>query len=159
MPRLALVLAAVSLSALIPCPAVLAQQAAVTAGQRVRVEWSDAQRRHRAVGTVLDVRGDSLDLTDAAGVRTLAVAGLERIDLRMPRSRSRGAARGAGVGAVVGLALGFAAGAAVIPSNCREGEDCTFGYAILASLGTSYGAMIGAIAGAFSPGRRWQRVR
>jgi hypothetical protein len=98
-------------------------------------------------------------LTEPAGVRTFALERLDRIDLRVPRSRGGGAARGAAVGALAGLALGVAVAAAVIPANCAEGENCTFGYALLAIGAATYGAMIGAIVGTFSPGRRWRRVR
>jgi hypothetical protein len=163
MPRSVLLLAAVLLSSLIPRPVVRGQQAAVSAGQRVRVEWSDASRRHRKIGRVLEVRGDSLALTEGAGVRTFAFAGLERVDVRMPRSRGEGAVRAAPIGGIVGLVAGIAVAVAFVRANCAEGEDCGLAYVVGPVYGgmggAACGGMIGAVAGALFPGRRWQRVR
>src|SRR3712207_2674490 len=69
-------------------------------GARVRVQWIDSMRMRGAVGTVRELRTNSLTLfVEPAGARTFALARLYRIDVRVPRSRARGAARGAGLGA------------------------------------------------------------
>jgi hypothetical protein len=158
-PVAVLLFAAGSLVSIAPSPAALAQQIPVSAGQRVRVEWEEGQRRHRAGGTVLELRGDSLALTEPAGARTFALARLDRIDLRVARSRPRGAARGAGLGALVGLAVGLAAGGAVLLDCGPADEYCGLGFAFLSAAGLTTGTVVGAVAGAVSPGRRWQRVR
>ena len=157
MPRSVLLLAAVSLSSLIPWPAALAQQGAVSVGQRVRVEWIEAARRYRAVGSVLEARSDSLALMEPAGRRMLAVSRLHRIDVSVPRSRPGGAARGAGIGALVGIAVGLA----TAYEGCRRPYDefCDLGLVVIPPLGAIAGLTLGAVVGAVSPGRRWQRVR
>src|SRR5688572_5249091 len=103
MPRALFLLAAASLS-LVRCPELLAQQAAIRVGEPVRVEWTDAQQRHRVAGTVLELPSDSLVLRQSADVWRFALAGLKHVEVRVPRSHARGAARGAGLGALIGLA-------------------------------------------------------
>jgi hypothetical protein len=116
-------------------------------------------RRRRAIGTVVEVRTDSLALAQPAGVRTFTLARLDRIDVRVPRSRGRAAVRGAPLGALTGLFVGLAVGA-YEASHCRPGNDMC-GLAIIGGpvIGTMAGIPFGAIIGAGSPGRRWQRVR
>jgi hypothetical protein len=160
MPRAPFLLAAISLSSLIPWPMLHPQQSAVSVGQNVRVEWTESRRRHREVGTVLEIRSDSLALTQAAGARTFALAGLG-IEARVPRSRPRGAGRGAGRGALWGLGLGLAAGVTVV-IQC-DGNDptgmCPLALASLPIAGLTAGTLVGTVVGAVFPGRRWQRVR
>jgi hypothetical protein len=79
-----ILLAAIAL-VLAPCDVALAQRpAAASAGQVVRVHWMESIRRRRAIGTVVEVRTDSLALAQPAGVRTFALARLDRIDVRAP---------------------------------------------------------------------------
>jgi hypothetical protein len=155
-----LLFAASSLVSLAPCRAAPAQQIPVSAGQRVRLEWAEGQRRHRAVGTVLEARGDSLALTEPAGARALALADLERIDVRVPRSRALGAARGAGFGTFVGLAAGLVFGAASY-AGCPRGDDdlCPLYLIFPPAIGAGAGLVAGAVIGAADPGQRWRRVR
>jgi hypothetical protein len=164
MPRISpvslLLFAAGSLMSLAPCRPALAQHVPVSAGQRVRVEWSEAERRHRAAGTVLELRGDSLALAEPAGARAFALSRLERIDVRVPRSRVRGAAVGAGWGTLAGLAAGLVLGA-VSYSQCSGHDDdlCPLALVFAPPLGAGAGLVVGAVVGAASPGERWQRVR
>jgi hypothetical protein len=131
----------------------------LTPGARARVQWTETTRRHRAVGSVLDLRADSLALTTgAAGVRTFALARLDRIDVRVPRSRMRGAARGAGLGALAGFAVGLAVAGASY-SGCRGQEMCGIQFIAFPPLGITAGFALGSVIGATSPGQRWQRVR
>ena len=155
-----ILLAAIALLVLAPCEVAPAQRpAAISAGQRVRVHWMESIRRRRAVGTVVEVRTDSLALAQPAGVRTFALTRLDRIDVRVPRSRGRGAVRGAALGALTGFFVGLAVGG-YGATHCRPGDDMC-GLAIIGGpvIGTMAGIPFGAIIGAGSPGRRWLRVR
>jgi hypothetical protein len=130
----------------------------IAQGTRVRIEWMGTTQRHRAVGTVHELRADSLVLADRAGVRTFALARLSRIDVRVPRSRGRGAARGAGLGALAGLAVGLAVGA-YGATHCRASDMCGYGWVVGSAIGGPIvGLALGAIVGAGAPGERWQRV-
>jgi hypothetical protein len=160
LPRLVL-LAAISALAPAPCDVAVAQRpAAVSVGHRVRVHWMESIRRRRAIGTVLELRADSLALAQPAGLRTFAVARLDRIDVRVPRSRVRAAFRGAGLGLLAGIAVGLAVGSYAATAGCHPRNDMC-GLALLGGpvLGAMAGIPLGAIVGAGSPGRRWQRVR
>jgi hypothetical protein len=88
-----------------------------------------------------------------------ALARLDRIDVRVPRSRVRGAARGAALGALGGVLVGLAVGG-YATTQCRPGDDMC-GLALIGGpmLGTMAGIPFGAIIGASSPGKRWRRVR
>jgi hypothetical protein len=160
MPSFMSLLAAVALVSAMPCALVPAQQVPISAGAHARVEWTEAQRRYRAVGTVLELRNDSLALMQLAGPRMFGLARLERIDVRVPRSRRRGAARGAGIGALAGIAVGVAVGGYGL-TQCRGEYDdmCGLGMVVLPPLGAIAGLTLGAVIGGTSPGRRWQRVR
>jgi hypothetical protein len=157
-----ILLAAIALLVLAPGDVTLAQRpAAVSTGQRVRVHWMESIRRRRAIGTVVEVRSDSLVLAQPAGVRTLALARLDRIDIRVPRSRARAAVRGGGLGLLGGFVVGAAVGGyAATRCEPRADDMCSFGRAVGGPVwGMMFGLPFGAIIGAGSPGRRWQRVR
>jgi hypothetical protein len=159
MPRSVLLLVGASVLLVATRGSAPAQQVAVSAGQRVRVEWIDAQRRHRTVGTVLELAKDSVALIGATDVRRFALGSLARIDVSVPRSRARGAARGAGIGALVGLGLGLAAGG-YGAIDCRQVDGmCDLGLIVLPPFGGAAGLILGAVVGGASPGHRWQRVR
>ena len=95
------------------------------------------------------------------GVRTFALTRLDRIDVRVPRSRGRAALRGAGLGLVGGLVAGSVVGAFGASRCARHVDDmCGLGWAVGGPVvGMTFGLPLGAIIGAGSPGRRWQRVR
>jgi hypothetical protein len=155
-----LLLSGGSLLSLAPGRVAAAQQVPVSVGQRVRVEWSEAQRRHRTAGTVLALQADSLALTEPAGLRTLSLARLERIDLRVPRSRPRGAAPGAGRGVGAGGGGGLAVAGASYAECPRHDDDmCGLAFVFLPPMGAAAGLVLGTIIGAASPGQRWHRIR
>ncbi|MFN2564001.1 MAG: hypothetical protein ABR499_03180 [Gemmatimonadaceae bacterium] len=133
--------------------------ARLASGAHARVQWMEATRRHRAVGTVLELRADSLALSaEPAGARMFALARLDRIDVLVARSRVRGAARGAGLGALAGFAVGLAVAAASY-TGCRGQEMCGIQFIAFPPLGALAGVTLGTAAGAASPGERWQGVR
>jgi hypothetical protein len=158
MLRAMFLLTALSLS-LVPCRELLAQQVVVRVGQPVRVAWIEARRQHRVVGTVLEVpNNDSLVVKAAADVWRFALAG-RRVEVRVPRSRQRGALRGAGIGALIGFAAGLAAGGLSI-LRCAEGDEfCGLGLIFFPPVGVIAGIPVGAIVGGVHPGQRWHRVR
>lgn len=127
-------------------------------GARVRVEWMQTTQRHRAVGTVHELRADSLVLAERAGVRTFALARLSGIDVRVRRSHVRGAVRGAALGALGGLAAGLTVGG-YVAATCRANDMC--GLALISGpvLGVAAGLTLGTVVGAVHRGERWQRVR
>jgi hypothetical protein len=105
------------------------------------------------------LRKDSLSLATPAAVRTFALTRLDRLEVRVRRSRARGAARGAGLGALAGFAMGLAA-ATVANAQCRPGDDmCGLAFIGGPTLGVAAGLTLGAVVGAVHPGDRWQRVR
>ncbi|MFN2563924.1 MAG: hypothetical protein ABR499_02775 [Gemmatimonadaceae bacterium] len=133
--------------------------ARLTPGARVRLQWMETTRRDRAVGRVLELRADSLALfAGPARVRAFALARLDRIDVRVPRSRVRGAARGAGLGALAGFAVGLAVATASY-TGCRGQEMCGIQFIAFPPLGATAGLTLGTVVGAAWPGQRWQRVR
>ncbi len=157
MVRAMFLLTALSLS-LVPCCELLGQQVVARVGQPVRVEWIEARRRHRVVGIVLEVPNDSLVVKASADVWRFALAG-SRVDVRVPRSRQRGALRGAGIGALIGFTAGLAVGALSI-LRCAEGDEfCGLGLIFFPPVGVIAGIPVGAIVGGVHPGQRWQRVR
>jgi hypothetical protein len=158
--RSVLTLAAITVASLALCRPAPAQQTAVSVGQRVRVQWPEAQQRRRTVGTVLEVRGDSLALTSSGGERRFALARLERIDVRVRRSRARGAARGAGLGTLTGFGIGLVVGALRAAGCPRQPDDyCELAILVGPVVGVAVGLPLGVVIGTGSPGERWQRVR
>jgi hypothetical protein len=107
---------------------------------------------------VLEVPNDSLVVKASADVWRFALVG-RRVDVRVPRSRQRGALRGAGIGALIGFTGGLAAGA-LAATQCAEGDElCGLGLIFFPPLGVIAGIPLGAIVGGVHPGQRWQRVR
>lgn len=131
--------------------------APLAAGARVRVQAAGM----RAVGTVQEVRGDTLVML-GADMRpiTLARGDLNRVWVSEGR-RSTGAGIGRGLG--LGLLIGGVTGAVL---GIADGDDEDGFIALTAeekamagfvALGGA-GALVGAIAGAALPGERWKRV-
>ncbi len=142
-------------SALLLPATAAAQEASV--GDRVRVLSPTA----RGAFVLRGVRGDSLELGALADSSTFLVplSTIERLDVRRPRARGRGAVRGFGIGLVIGAVTGLAIGLA-------EGDD-EEGFivftaeekALLAGIGLGgLGGAAGAVVGAIAPGSRWERV-
>jgi hypothetical protein len=128
-------------------------------GARVRVHWTETAQRHRAVGRVLELRTDALVLAQPAGPRTFALTRLDRIDVRVPRSRLHGALRGAELGTLAGLAAGLAVGA-LTSSQCPPTDDmCGITLLVGPVLGFGAGLTLGTVIGAVFPGEEWQRIR
>ncbi len=86
---------------------VAAQMAGLGAGARVRVTSPrDDLKRH--VGTIGDVRGDSIVVGFRGSSRTIALANVTALEISTGRRRQvfRDAALGLGIGALTGAALG-----------------------------------------------------
>jgi hypothetical protein len=157
MLRAGFLLAGVSLSVVF-CPEARAQQGVLRIGQPVRVEWMEGPRRHRVVGTALELPTDSVVVQASPDVWRFALAG-KRVDVRVPRSTQRGVLRGAGIGALIGFGLGLAVGGIGV-AQCGPGDEfCVLGLIVLPPLGVLAGLPLGAIVGAIHPGQRWQPVR
>ncbi|MEX1186311.1 MAG: hypothetical protein WEA80_06955 [Gemmatimonadaceae bacterium] len=138
---------------------VAAQMAGLGAGSRVRVT-SPRDDLNKHVGTVLEVRGDSVVIAGRHGSRTIALANVTRLDV------STGTRRHVGRGALIGLGVGALLGLTVVDEGV---EDCTDEFLIcpvpvsraqMATAGAlvsgAAGVVIGAIVGAFVKSDRWE---
>jgi hypothetical protein len=154
--HLAAITALAALPLFAPAASTIAQQATpVAAGDRVRViAATGRQARHK--GTVVAVRGDTLQL-DRGGSDPLAIpfGSVARLD------RSLGDGRCSGLGARTACMLlaglsGTLVGGAIGFYTTQDGSD-------LAGMGALFGApvgfIVGLVVGGFVGGERWQRIR
>ena len=106
------------------------------------------------IGTVAATRGDTLFVTTARPGSTVPIARVDMrsLEVRVRRSRGRGAVTGALVGAGVGgaVTLGYAAYTAG-PESMGPGFALVIGPLIVIPATTAVGAAVGALL----PGRRW----
>ncbi len=128
-----------------------AQMAGVAAGARVRVTSpSDNLKKH--VGTIMEVRADSVVVSGRQGPRSVALANITALDVSTgTRTRvMRSGLIGFGAGALVGAGLGAAA-----HEDCKEkcfyviqtsrGQDMALGAVVLGAAGLITGSVIGAL--------------
>lgn len=160
--RLGLAVGASLLLCWMPINDLSAQQvapAAVAVGDRVRFQIQGETKAKTA--RVLDATDDRLrvEFLDEQGVGDLRLRDLRSLDRSTGRkstlsSATRGTLWGAVAGGVV-TALYVAAGSASCRGDC-EGQ--ALGAALAGTIFTTSGAIIGGLAGAASPGERWQPV-
>ena len=131
----------------------------ITVGARLRVRHHSLLALFATEGTVVALRGDTVDLRTRGlrRIRPIALAERQRVELHLGRaSRARGAALGGIAGAVGSLLLaaelvhGF--GGSVFG---RDAATVAEAGRLLLPYGVGKGALIGAVL----PGDRWQRVR
>jgi hypothetical protein len=156
------------------CAALLAVPAAVraqvmeelAAGTRVRVA---APATGRLVGTVSEVRGDTLLVLSRGGVHALPLSSVRTLQVSRGRpTRLASALEGGAVGLVLGIA-GGAAGAVLGDLTTSDegcdgseddllcfstGESALIGAVVGAPLGVAYGA----VAGFVFPQERWRSI-
>jgi hypothetical protein len=128
-----------------------AQMAGLAVGARVRVTSpSDDLKKH--VGTVMEVRGDSVVVSGRQGPRRVALVNITALDVSTgTRTRvMRSGLIGFGAGALVGAAVGAAAHEdckeeyfCILPSS--RGEDMALGALVFGSAGLLTGSVIGAL--------------
>lgn len=159
-------LAVVVLAAGMAGPAAAQSSAAdLPGGTRVRVA---EQTTGRLVGTVTEVRGDTLLVLARGEVHAVPISSIRTIQVsrgRPPRLASalEGGAIGLLTGAIGGAAL-LAIPSLLVPDACdREGDGVLcFSTAEWALVGVAIGAPLGAASGALvgflSPRERWRRV-
>jgi hypothetical protein len=129
--------------------------AALTAGTRVRVTVP-GRIVSRRVGTIADMRGDTLVLRMDDREVALSAASIGQIEVsRGQRSRGEGALIGMTAGLPTGAVVGFGVAYATIGGRCAE---CDIVYPVFVSLGAVAGAVAGTVVGAANPGERWVRV-
>jgi hypothetical protein len=105
------------------------------------------------------IRGDTLVFEIPRSGTRVAVAQnqIRRLDVRRPRSSSKGA----WLGAAAGLAIGVVAGLVYVNVVCSSGDgDCAGGVEDFyhAMIFGGAGAGIGAVVGHAYPGNRWETV-
>lgn len=147
-------------------PALQGQSMAdVPAGTRVRVS---EQAAGRLVGTVTEVRRDTLLVLARGEVHALPISSIRTLHVsrgRPPRTASalEGGAIGLLTGAIGG-AVSLAVSSLLVPDACdREGDGVlcfsTGEWALVgAAIGAPLGAASGALAGLISPRERWRSV-
>lgn len=134
-------------------------------GTRVRVA---EQARERLVGTVTEVRRDTLLVLARGEVHALPISSIRTLQVsrgRPPRGASvlEGGAIGLLTGAIGG-AVSLAIPSLVVPDACdREGDGVlcfsTGEWALVGvAIGAPLGAASGALAGLISPRERWRSV-
>ena len=123
----------------------------IAPGQRVRLTTETGTQ----IGTVAAVTTDNLRLTDGAQERTVAMAGVRRIDVSSGSSRGASAKKGAIRGAIISGAIG----ALLLPLQRGEtGSSVGESVALGAWSGGLFGGLIGAGVGAARAGERWETV-
>ena len=137
-------------------------------GDRVRVRTKDASASY----TLQGFHGDTLYvLTEAGGDPTrIAVREVEKIEVRVPRSKTAGALWGVAIGGVIGGAIGMGYAIATVDEvedvECGPelgDEVCNTSIDVARVVGYTFafgapGMLLGGIIGASVPGERWQRV-
>jgi hypothetical protein len=155
-------------AALLAAPAAVQAQAAeeLAAGTRVRVA---APATGRLVGTVSEVRGDTLLVLSRRGVHALPLSSVRTLQVSRGRpTRLASALEGGAAGLVLGVVSG-AAGAVlgdltISDDDCNGGEDdllcfSTGQWALIGALaGAPLGVAYGAVAGFVFPRERWRSV-
>lgn len=132
----------------------VAQGVSLPEGSTVRI-WSTSVRR--APVTLERVSADTLIVRDRFGLERVPLSLVQRVDVKIPRSRGQGAVHGAGMGALVGAAAGALVFGYVMGS-CQPQDDLC-GLAVFAiPEGAVLGLPVGAIIGTMAPGRRWKRA-
>lgn len=148
-----------------PLPARAQSVAELPAGTRVRVA---APATGRLIGTVSEVRGDTLLVQSRKGMHAVPVSSIRDLQVsrgRPPRVASalEGGAIGLLTGAVGGAAM-LALPALVVPDACdREGDGVLCFSAgewalVGVVLGAPLGAASGAVVGFAFPRERWRSV-
>jgi len=132
-------------------------------GERVRV-WGpvpsmDLMVNEKRESELSAIRGDTLVFEMPRSGTPVAVAQdrIRRLDVRRPRSPSRGA----WLGAATGLAFGFVAGLVFVNVVCSSGDgECAGGVEdfYVAMIFGGAGAGAGAVVGHAYPGKRWEPV-
>ena len=124
--------------------------------------WSQTPHLRRQRFTIEQVRGDTLvlrrELTrPSQGVVFVPTDGIQRLEVRVPRSRGRGAGHGAVMGGLTGLALGLVVGIAGAAADNTGGEGPGSALLLLFAppVGFASGLLVGTVVGAVSPGERW----
>lgn len=138
----------------------------LAAGTRVRVA---APATGRVVGTVTEVRGDTLLVTSRRGVHALPASSIRSLQVsrgRSPRLTSalQGGAIGLATGVVGGVAGALIADLTIPDDACDSGETdllcfSTGESALLGVIvGAPFGAASGAVLGLVFPRERWRSV-
>ncbi len=130
----------------------------LTPGARVRA-WNSQPADERFVGTLLEIRGDTLSLQGEGRADTTRIlrTAVTRLDISAGQMRhtGRGAARGFLIGGAVGALAGFLIepGTCYFDSGCRELDALVGG-----AFGAGTGLLIGTVVGAITTSDRWQEV-
>jgi hypothetical protein len=143
------------LLALGPAP-LAAQRRIAEIGDRVRVSWTSPPGA-TLQGELTSLRGDTLLVRRGLAVRAVPVplSQVQRIEVRLPRSRLEGMGRGVVIGAPIGLAGGYLLGASAEAGVDECADDCGLLKTVGAAAGLVAGSVLGALIGVTTPGGRW----
>lgn len=164
--------ALVVLASLAVVPIAQAQEIEIGSPVRVRLERIQLLRDDAGAPLVTDTITGRLAATEEGALtvrvgrhsRTVDVpaSGVRGVDVRAPRSRSRGALRGAGygllVGATVGAAIGFASGRTQCDGGCIVRFSAAENAAMAGCVVGVIGALAGTVGGSLAPGHRWRNA-
>ncbi len=130
---------------------------AVTPGARVRA-WISQPADQKFVGTLLEIRGDTLFLQGEGRADTTRIlrTALTRLDI------SAGQMRHTGTGAAAGFLIG-GAGGALAGFLIANGQNCDggcggLGALLFGAIGAGSGLLIGTVVGGNTTSDRWQEV-
>lgn len=141
-----------------------AQAESVAPGARVRVT-APTDNLKGAIGTVAEVRVDSIVLVSKGGSRAVALTNITRLDVSTGRRSMflRDTGIGLGIGTLAGVVIGYATyqeceeegfmSCFLVPED--RGQAAMWGGVVGGAAGTLTGALIGV----FHRGDRWRPVR
>ena len=148
---------ALSASLLINSTVAVAAQPAtrISTGQRVRITNETGQ----LIGTVISVTPDNVRITDGAQERTIALAGVRRIDVSTgTTSKGAGAKKGAIRWGLIMAAIGAVSLGLQHDDVGEDGSSAGEAVALGAFSGALFGGLIGAGIGAARAGEKWETV-